>query len=559
MNEKIKRNKRLIKFISTTSFIILATVLILALTIVPTRAMTLTLTEVQAKLENGEDVIIGAGDTLLIEVDQTLWIPPGRVLTNNGEITNDFGKIVNDGKFINNNWVNNRGFINNQGTIVNDVSASSFENYGDVNNSGLIVNNSWFYTKQALSNNGVIENNGLLENRGIMDIKKDCVFNNNGDFFNSWMYNVGIINNKGAIDNPGIFYNEGVINNYGKFENSYMLNIVENGKINNYGELTNTHSFNNGGEINNYGGVITKNAFNGNPIIEYYLVTFVDDTGSGAKPQWVKSGNLALKPDNPTNGLLEFKGWSLGGNLYNFNTPVTGNITLVAVWEGTIPPPPPPPPGHGHEFINDTGVIISQPTCEKMGVCEAKCSVLGCNEVGTRFFGSPLGHEFINDTGVIISQPTCEKMGVCEAKCSRLGCNAVGTRFFGSPLGQEFINDTGVVIKAPTATEPGILEAKCSRLGCDAVGTRTIPALGVKKSVPYTICGKTIIITNINMIRAFGTFNINAQKNMTVHYNYTPLKASKDFSTNALGLFIDYKGKGIYCITYNGVNIEIII
>ena len=48
--------------------------------------------------------------------------------------------------------------------------------------------------------------------------------------------------------------------------------------------------------------------------------------------QKVKSGDKAIKPSNPTKKNYTFKEWQLNGNTYDFNTKVTKNITLKAVW-----------------------------------------------------------------------------------------------------------------------------------------------------------------------------------------------------------------------------------
>ena len=63
-----------------------------------------------------------------------------------------------------------------------------------------------------------------------------------------------------------------------------------------------------------------------------YTVTFNSDGGSAVAAQTVNSGETATKPANPTKEGYTFAGWYLGDNEYNFSTPVTGNITLVAHW-----------------------------------------------------------------------------------------------------------------------------------------------------------------------------------------------------------------------------------
>lgn len=83
---------------------------------------------------------------------------------------------------------------------------------------------------------------------------------------------------------------------------------------------------------------------------ETYTVTF-DAAGGEPAPttQTIADGEKAAEPANkPEKSGFTFEGWYLNGEKYNFATPVTANITLVARWEeGTSsesnPPSPPTP------------------------------------------------------------------------------------------------------------------------------------------------------------------------------------------------------------------------
>ena len=68
-----------------------------------------------------------------------------------------------------------------------------------------------------------------------------------------------------------------------------------------------------------------------------YTVTFDANGGAAIAPQTVKENATATKPTDPTLEGFTFKGWALNNAEYNFNTAVTGNITLVAVWEAKAP------------------------------------------------------------------------------------------------------------------------------------------------------------------------------------------------------------------------------
>jgi uncharacterized repeat protein (TIGR02543 family) len=66
--------------------------------------------------------------------------------------------------------------------------------------------------------------------------------------------------------------------------------------------------------------------------INTYTVSFDSAGGSAVAPQTVEHGALATQPTAPTRTGYGFSGWTLSGSAYNFATPVTGNITLVATW-----------------------------------------------------------------------------------------------------------------------------------------------------------------------------------------------------------------------------------
>ncbi|MBE7064382.1 MAG: hypothetical protein E7384_00995 [Ruminococcaceae bacterium] len=72
-----------------------------------------------------------------------------------------------------------------------------------------------------------------------------------------------------------------------------------------------------------------------------YTVTFDSAGGSAVTAQTIEEGQKVTKPADPTKSGFNFKGWTLNGSAYNFNTAVNGDITLVATWE-TIPA------GHDH-------------------------------------------------------------------------------------------------------------------------------------------------------------------------------------------------------------------
>lgn len=73
------------------------------------------------------------------------------------------------------------------------------------------------------------------------------------------------------------------------------------------------------------------------PVIKNkYTVSFNSNGGSYVNPQYnIEEGSYAVSPANPTRSCYDFAGWytdSALTNRYNFNTPVTSNMTLHAKW-----------------------------------------------------------------------------------------------------------------------------------------------------------------------------------------------------------------------------------
>ena len=64
-----------------------------------------------------------------------------------------------------------------------------------------------------------------------------------------------------------------------------------------------------------------------------YIVEFNSNGGSAVASQTIKYNGKVTKPNNPTRTGYTFKRWLLNGIEYNFNTAVTGNITLTAEWK----------------------------------------------------------------------------------------------------------------------------------------------------------------------------------------------------------------------------------
>lgn len=65
---------------------------------------------------------------------------------------------------------------------------------------------------------------------------------------------------------------------------------------------------------------------------QQYTVTFNTDGGSTIAPIQVIDGSPVARPADPTKAGYTFVNWQLDGSDYDFNSAVTGNITLNAVW-----------------------------------------------------------------------------------------------------------------------------------------------------------------------------------------------------------------------------------
>ena len=66
-------------------------------------------------------------------------------------------------------------------------------------------------------------------------------------------------------------------------------------------------------------------------------VTFDSKGGTFVETQKVPFNGYAEKPDDPTKEGFTFAGWYLDDSEYDFDTPVTGDITLIAKWEEIKP------------------------------------------------------------------------------------------------------------------------------------------------------------------------------------------------------------------------------
>ena len=68
-------------------------------------------------------------------------------------------------------------------------------------------------------------------------------------------------------------------------------------------------------------------------VIETCNVTFNADGGRPETVSTVENGKTVTKPTDPTKTGYKFVEWQLNGEKYDFNTPITTDLTLKATWE----------------------------------------------------------------------------------------------------------------------------------------------------------------------------------------------------------------------------------
>ena len=66
--------------------------------------------------------------------------------------------------------------------------------------------------------------------------------------------------------------------------------------------------------------------------VKKYTVSFNSNGGSAVASQTIIEGNKATRPSEPIKEGYNFNGWTLNGNSYDFNSSITGDITLTAKW-----------------------------------------------------------------------------------------------------------------------------------------------------------------------------------------------------------------------------------
>ena len=120
-----------------------------------------------------------------------------------------------------------------------------------------------------------------------------------------------------------------------------------------------------------------------------------------------------------------------------------------------------------HEW--GSGVVVTDPECEKNGVKEYTCSK--CGDKKTEVIPA-LGHDF--GDGEVTTDAKCEEPGVRTFTCTVCGAKVYEDV---AAIGHEY-SDEGYVSKEPTCTATGVFSYPCVHDGCDKTRDEEIPAKG---------------------------------------------------------------------------------
>lgn len=80
--------------------------------------------------------------------------------------------------------------------------------------------------------------------------------------------------------------------------------------------------------------------------VKTYTVTFNSNGGNTISPQTIKENNILSKPANPTKSGYTFLGWYYNNNVFDFNTKVNQDMTIIAQWK---------------EILTEKNIVIEEP------------------------------------------------------------------------------------------------------------------------------------------------------------------------------------------------------
>ena len=199
------------------------------------------------------------------------------------------------------------------------------------------------------------------------------------------------------------------------------------------------------------GGTVTPNK-------KAYTVSFDSNGGTEVTNQIIEEGNLAVEPKDPIKENYEFICWTYNNEKFDFKTPISNNITLLAKWEqkGT----------HAHIYNEE----VVEPTCDNLGYTIYTCE---CGDTYKDNYVNNLDHDLVFFDKV---EPTCTEIG-CEAYVECTRCSYTTYKEL-EALDHDLINHEG---KTPTDVEIGWKEyVTCTR--CDYTTYEELPIIEVERA-----------------------------------------------------------------------------
>ena len=100
--------------------------------------------------------------------------------------------------------------------------------------------------------------------------------------------------------------------------------------------VSNNNSSNNSNNNGNNNANSNSNNVGNEKITYYYTVYLNIDDGFTTIYKVVEEGKIVPKPDDPIKPGYEFVEWHLNGQKYNFDLPITNDITLTAIYEKVV-------------------------------------------------------------------------------------------------------------------------------------------------------------------------------------------------------------------------------
>ena len=225
-----------------------------------------------------------------------------------------------------------------------------------------------------------------------------------------------------------------------------------------YGGLTLTKNAKLSGQPIDTGDVINDTTNTPEPNVTPATVTYAYGALGGTyATQIVQAGEKAIEPDVPSRQGYQFTGWYLDDTKYDFNTAVTGDMTLTAKWT-----------------VCDHKGSTAQPTCTTPAICTACGGTLAAlgHEWGPWTSGSDNTHTRVcKRDGTHTETKDCAGgTATCTAKAV---CTVCGGEY-GEMAAHSFTAEKAeaqYLKSAATCTEKAIYYKSCAVCGLSSEGT----------------------------------------------------------------------------------------